>query len=74
MRTGPRHRWLGKAGFGPALRYFGWYYARRHIHRLNSDFAAERLQRVRTQLERGGTGFISPASPPGACTMPAAWR
>ena len=59
MRTGPRHRWLGKAGFGPALRYFGWYYARRHIHRLNSDFAAERLQRVRTQLERGETVYLA---------------
>ena len=59
MRTGPRHRWLGKAGFGPALRYLGWYYARRHIHRLNSDFAAERLQRVRTQLERGETVYLA---------------
>ncbi len=59
MRTGPRHRRLGAAGFRLALPLLERFYARKHIFRPASDFAVERLRAVRAKLDRGETVYLA---------------
>ena len=53
MRTGPRHRWLGAAGFHVALKFFEWQFERKHVYRATSRYAAERFRAIAGKLARG---------------------
>lgn len=59
MRTGPRHPWLGAAGFRTALAVLEPLYALNNFHRPSSAFAAERIRAVRAKLERGETVYVA---------------
>ncbi len=65
MRIGPRHPWLGAAGFHLALPLLEGLYRRRHIHRPTSPFAHERIAAIKDKIARAKS-FISRASR-GAC-------
>src|ERR1700687_6261891 len=64
-RIGPRHPRLGAAGFRAA----GWLGARlmgaAGFHQLGSDFADDRIARVRERLTRGETVYLAGLGPPG---------
>src|SRR5712672_1347221 len=65
LRIGPRHPRLGRAGFHVAR----WLGARllgaAGFHQLGSDFADERIARVREKLVRGETVYLAGLGPPG---------
>jgi carbamoyltransferase len=65
MRTRPRHRWLGAAGFHLVLPLLEEVYARAKTFRLSSRFAAKRLGEVREKLENGETVYLAGISPGG---------
>src|ERR1700687_1737641 len=64
-RIGPRHPGLGRAGFRAAR----WLGARlmgaAGFHQLGSDFADDRIARVRERLTRGETVYLAGLGPPG---------
>src|SRR6202163_2792196 len=65
LRIGPRHPGLGRAGFRAAR----WLGARlmgaAGFHQLGSDFADDRIARVRERLTRGETVYLAGLGPPG---------
>jgi carbamoyltransferase len=65
MRIGPRHPRLGAAGFGLARALFGPFYARRNIHRADSDVAKAQIAAIRAKIERGGTAYLAGVSAAG---------
>src|SRR5262249_36246848 len=65
MRTGPRHPRAGSAAFRIALPFLEWLAARRHMYRLSSAFAKQRLEVVRGKLDRGGTVYLVGIGLPG---------
>lgn len=65
MRTGPRHRWLGAAGFRVALKLFEWHFARREIYRSSSPYAVERFRVIADKLARGETVYLAGISAAG---------
>src|SRR6202140_4167464 len=64
-RIGPRHPGLGRAGFRAAR----WLGARlmgaAGFHQLGSDFADERIARIREKLARGETVYLAGLGLPG---------
>jgi carbamoyltransferase len=65
MRTGPRHRWLGAAGFRIALPLFDRFYRARNIFRADSSFARARVAEIKDKLARGETAFLAGVSAAG---------
>jgi carbamoyltransferase len=65
MRTGPRHPWLSAAGFRVALKFFEWYFERKHIYRSTSQYAAERFRAIADKLARGETVYLAGISATG---------
>src|SRR3979490_2634512 len=65
LRIGPRHPRLGRAGFHAAR----WLAARTMgaagFHQLGSDFADDRIARIREKLGRGETVYLAGLGPPG---------
>jgi carbamoyltransferase len=64
-RIGPRHPRLGSAGFHAARWLSARLFAAAGFHQLGSDFAEERIARVREQLDRGETVYLAGLGPPG---------
>lgn len=62
MRIGPRHPWLGAAGFRIALPLLERFYRRRHIHRAGSAFARARVNEIKDKIERGDTAYLAGVS------------
>ena len=58
MRIGPRHPWLGAAGFHLALPLLEGFYRRRHIHRSGSAFARARIAAIKDKIARGDTVYF----------------
>jgi carbamoyltransferase len=58
MRIGPRHPWLGAAGFRLALPLLEGFYRRRHIHRSESAFARARIAALTDKIARGETVYL----------------
>ncbi len=65
MRIGPRHPWLGAAGFRLALPLLEVYHRRRHIHRAASAFARARIAAIHDKIERGDTVYLAGISAAG---------
>jgi carbamoyltransferase len=65
MRIGPRHPWLGAAGFHLALPLLEGFYRRRHIHRVKSHFARERIAAIKDKIARGETVYLAGVSAAG---------
>ena len=66
MRIGPRHPWLGAAGFHLALPLLEGFYRRRHIYRATSRFRARRASRaIKDKIERGDTVYLAGVSAAG---------
>src|SRR6266702_4804845 len=65
LRIGPRHPRLGASGFHAAR----WLAARTMgaagFHQLGSDFADDRIARIREKLGRGETVYLAGLGPPG---------
>jgi carbamoyltransferase len=65
MRIGPRHPWLGAAGFSLALPLVERFYRRRHIHRTDSRYARARVAAIKGRIERGETAYLAGVSAAG---------
>lgn len=65
MRIGPRHPWLGAAGFHIALPVLEGFFRRRHVHRIDSPFARARIAAVKDKIERGETVTLAGVSAAG---------
>jgi carbamoyltransferase len=65
MRIGPRHRWLGAAGFRIALPLLERFYRRRRIYGAGSNFARARLRAIGDKLARGETAYLAGISAAG---------
>jgi carbamoyltransferase len=65
MRIGPRHPWLGAAGFRLALPLLESFYERRRIYRSTSAFARERIAAIKDKIERGETAYLAGISAAG---------
>jgi carbamoyltransferase len=65
MRIGPRHPWLGAAGFRLALPLVERFYRRRHIHRADSAYARARVAAIKDRIERGETAYLAGVSAAG---------
>jgi carbamoyltransferase len=65
MRIGPRHPWLGAAGFHIALPWLTGVFRRRHIHSADSDFARARNAAIRNKIERGDIVYLAGVSAAG---------
>lgn len=65
MRIGPRHPWLGAAGYHLALPLADGFYRRRHIHRSTSRFARERIAAIGDKIARGETVYLAGLSAAG---------
>src|SRR6202165_1861209 len=64
-RIGPRHPRLGAAGFRAARWLAARLMAAAGFHQLGSDFADERIARIREKLTRGETGYLAGLGRPG---------
>jgi carbamoyltransferase len=62
MRIGPRHPWLGAAGFRLALPLLERFYERRRIFRSTSTFARTRMAAIKRKIERGQTVYLAGVS------------
>ena len=62
MRIGPRHPWLGAAGFHLAGALLAPYFRRRNIFRADSEFARARFGAIRSKIERGETSYLAGVS------------
>jgi carbamoyltransferase len=65
MRIGPRHPWLGAAGFRLALPLLERFYRQRRIHRSGSAFARARIAAIKSKIERGETVYFAGVSAAG---------
>ena len=65
MRIGPRHPWLGAAGFHLALPLLEGFYRRRHIHRATSRLARDRIAAIKDKITRGDTVYLAGVSAAG---------
>ncbi len=65
MRIGPRHPWLGAAGFRLALPVLESFYRRRSIYRSTSAFARARIAAIKEKIERGETVYLAGVSAAG---------
>ncbi|MEJ2373975.1 MAG: carbamoyltransferase C-terminal domain-containing protein [Pseudolabrys sp.] len=65
MRIGPRHPWLGAAGFHITLPWLTGVFRRRHIHRAHSDFTRARITALKDKIERGDTVYLAGVSAAG---------
>src|SRR6266480_991987 len=64
-RIGPRHPRLGAIGFRAARWLGARLFGAACFHQLGSDFAEERIARVREKLSRGETVYLAGLGPPG---------
>ncbi len=64
-RIGPRHPRLGAIGFRAARWLGARLFGAAGFHQLGSDFAEERIARVREKLSRGETVYLAGLGPPG---------
>src|SRR5437588_4131916 len=64
-RIGPRHPTLGAIGFRAARWLGARLFGAAGFHQLGSDFAEERIARVREKLSRGETVYLAGLGPPG---------
>ncbi len=64
-RIGPRHPRLGTIGFRAARWLGARLFGAAGFHQLGSDFAEERIARVREKLSRGETVYLAGLGPPG---------
>ncbi len=65
MRIGPRHPWLGAAGFNLALPLLERFYRRRHIHRATSRFSRKRIAAIKDKISCGETVYLAGVSAAG---------
>jgi carbamoyltransferase len=65
MRIGPRHPWLGAAGFHLTLPFLEGAFRRRHVHRADSPFARARIAAVKDKIARGDTAYLAGVSAAG---------
>jgi carbamoyltransferase len=65
MRIGPRHPWLGAAGFHIALPLLERFYRKRRIYRASSAFARARVKAIRDKIARGETAYLAGVSAAG---------
>jgi carbamoyltransferase len=65
MRIGPRHPWLGAAGFHIALPLLEAYCRILGIYRANSAFAHKRIGAIKQKIERGETVHLAGVSATG---------
>lgn len=65
MRIGPRHPWLGAAGFHITLAVIDRYYRRLHLHRATSAFARARIKAIGDKIARGETALLAGISAAG---------
>jgi carbamoyltransferase len=65
MRIGPRHPWLGAAGFHIALPLLEHFHRKRHIYRVGSAFARARVAAIKEKIERGETVYLAGISATG---------
>ena len=65
MRIGPRHPWLGAAGFHIALPLLETYCRILGIYRANSAFARNRMRAIKQKIERGETVHLAGVSATG---------
>jgi carbamoyltransferase len=64
-RIGPRHPGLGNAGFRAARWLGARLFAAAGFHRIGSEFANDRMARIREKLARGETAYLAGLGPPG---------
>jgi carbamoyltransferase len=62
MRNGPRHPWLGAAGYHIARALLTPYFRRQNIFRADSEFARARFEAIRSKIERGETSYLAGVS------------
>jgi len=65
MRLGPRHPWLGAAGFRLALPLLERFYRRRRIYNVTSAFARERIAAIKAKIARGKPAYLAGVSAAG---------
>ena len=65
MRIGPRHPWLGAAGYRLTFAVLEFYYRRLHLYRADSDFARPRIKTIKDKIEGGGTAYLAGISAAG---------
>jgi carbamoyltransferase len=65
MRLGPRHPWLGAAGFRLALPLLERFYRRRRIYSATSAFAREHIAAIKGKITRGETAYLAGVSAAG---------
>jgi len=65
MRIGPRHPWLGAAGYYLALALLEGFFRRRQVYRTNSAFARARIAAIKDKIERGETVTLAGVSAAG---------
>jgi carbamoyltransferase len=64
-RIGPRHPRLGATGFSAARWLSARLFRAAGFHQLGSDFADDRIARIREKLGRGETVYLAGLGPPG---------
>jgi carbamoyltransferase len=65
MRIGPRHPWLGAAGFHLALSLFNRFFEKRRIYRSDSAFARARIATIKDKIERDEIVYLAGISAAG---------
>ena len=65
MRIGPRHPWLGAAGYRLAFTLLDQYFRRLHLHRADSAFGRKRIAAIRDKIKRGETAYLAGISAAG---------
>ena len=65
MRIGPRHPWLGAAGFYLTRPFLQGAFRRRHVHRADSAFARARIAALKDKIGRGDTVYLAGVSAAG---------
>lgn len=65
MRIGPRHPWLGAAGFHLALALLDPYFRHLRLYRVDSSFARARVKAIRDKIERGEPALLAGLSAAG---------
>ena len=65
LRIGPRHPRLGGSGFHAARWLSARLFRAAGFHQLGSDFADDRIARIREKLGRGETVYLAGLGPPG---------
>jgi carbamoyltransferase len=65
MRIGPRHPWLGAAGFHLTRPFLEGAFRRRHIHSTDGAFARARIAALKDKIARGDTVYLAGVSAAG---------